>query len=275
MTDRPEHDPQPDAQADPGAPERFERYVDALLAGGRPSPDDIAGRDEAEMARLAAEMSAAVDPDAGPDPAFLEQLRARMRDADRGIAAAREPLPLRPATGGDRGVIRLSRRQLLQGGLIGAAGIAAGALGASVLRPTEPGRDPIWSDGTALISGEGEWVQVASTGDLPEGSALRFSTAAFDGYVVNDAGEIRALSSVCTHMGCTLRWRSGWKDFRCPCHGASFDLKGQLANGRSRWRQTGGYANDERAYPIELPDLIRPAVKVDGERILVWTAKQA
>jgi nitrite reductase/ring-hydroxylating ferredoxin subunit len=117
-------------------------------------------------------------------------------------------------------------------------------------------------------------VQVASLADLPEGSAVRFSTVAFDGYVVNDAGTIRALSSVCTHMGCTLRWRKGWQDLRCPCHGASFDLRGRLANSRERWREDGGYADDERAYPIELPDLIRPAVKVVEDRVLVWTARQ-
>ena len=46
--------------------ERFDRYLDALLAGGRPSPDDVSDRDEAEMARLAAELSAAGEPAAGP-----------------------------------------------------------------------------------------------------------------------------------------------------------------------------------------------------------------
>jgi nitrite reductase/ring-hydroxylating ferredoxin subunit len=259
------------------AVERFDRYLDSLLAGERPSPDDVADRDEAEMARLAAEMSAAADPGGGrPDPAFVEQLRLRMRAADDGIASVQVPPPVRPGLGGSMSRMRISRRQLLSGGVIGAAGLAAGALGASILRPpgAEP-RDPIWDDGSDLISGEGEWVAVATLAELPAGSAVRFSTVAFDGYVVNDAGEIRALSSVCTHMGCTLRFRQGWQDLRCPCHGASFDLTGRLANSRSRWRQEGGYADDERAYPIELPDLIRPAVKVEEDQVFVWTAKSA
>jgi nitrite reductase/ring-hydroxylating ferredoxin subunit len=182
---------------------------------------------------------------------------------------------MRPGIGGRVRGLRITRRQLLQSGVIGAAGVAAGALGATLLRPAAEGRDPIWNDGTDLVSGEGEWVPVATLAQLPVGGAVRFSTPAFDGYVVNDEGEIRALSSVCTHMGCTLSYRPAWRDLRCPCHGASFDLAGQLANGRSRWRETGGYRGDEHAYPIELPDLIRPAVRVVEERILVWTAKQA
>ncbi|HET6379915.1 MAG TPA: Rieske (2Fe-2S) protein [candidate division Zixibacteria bacterium] len=253
--------------------ERFERYLAALLAGGRPSPEDVADRDEAEMARLAAELSAAADPEAAPDPAFLEQLRARMRQADQGIRAVQTPLPVRPQVRPlSRGRIRISRRQLLAGGVVGAAGLAAGALGASVLRGDQDG-PLLWDDGSDLIGGEGEWQEVATLADLPEGAVLRFSTRAFDGFVVNDGGQVRALSSVCTHMGCTLYFRSGWRDLRCPCHGASFDLQGQLANGRARWRETGGYADDERAYPIELPPLIRPRVRVDGDRVLVWTAR--
>lgn len=254
--------------------ERFERYLDALLAGGRPSPDDVADRDEAEMARLAAEMSAAADPEeGGPDPAFLDQLRLRMRHADQGIASVQEPLPVRPGLGGPRSRIRVTRRQLLQGGLIGAAGLAAGAAGMSILRPADGEREWIWDDGSGLVAGEFEWVAVAAVAEVPVGGAVRFTTAAFDGYVVNDDGQIRALSSVCTHMGCTLQFRPSWSDLRCPCHAASFDLAGQLANGRDRWRQTGGYRGDERAYPIELPDLVRPEVRVENGQVLVKTAR--
>lgn len=255
--------------------ERFERYLDALLAGGRPSPDDVEDRDEAEMARLAAELSAAADPDeGGPDPAFLDQLRLRMRQADQGIASVQEPMPVRPGLGGARARVRVTRRQLLRGAVIGAAGVAAGAAGMSILRPGTGEGGWIWDDGSGLVAeGEGEWVAVARLDEVPIGAAVRFSTPAFDGYVVNDDGEIRALSSVCTHMGCSLQFRPAWSDLRCPCHGASFDLSGELANGRARWRETGGYRGDERAYPIQLPALVRPRIMVDGDRILVLTAR--
>jgi nitrite reductase/ring-hydroxylating ferredoxin subunit len=266
---------EPDEAMGPGA-DRFEHYLDALLGGERPSPHDVADRDEAEMARLAAELSAAADPDEGaPDPAFLDQLRLRMRQADQGIATVQEPLPLRP-TGTTPGRVRISRRQLLRAGVIGAAGVAAGAAGMVLLYPELAERQPIWDDGNPLIRPEdGEWVEVASVSDVAVGHAVRFSTPAFDGYVVNDNGQIRALQAVCTHMGCTLQFRPDWSDLRCPCHGASFDLRGELANGRDKWRSEGPYPGDSTAYQIDLPDLVKPTVKVDSDRVLVWTAREA
>ncbi|MDQ2674583.1 MAG: Rieske (2Fe-2S) protein [Chloroflexota bacterium] len=261
-----------DPQRDPAA-ERFDGYLDALLGEGRPSPDDVANRDEAEMARLAAELAATAR-GADPDPAFIEQLRRRMREADWGIAAVRTPPPVREAAGPQPAGTRpwnLSRRDVLRAGFGAAAGLAAGLVGVALRQRAE--QDPIDSDTAPLVAGEGFWAEVATVNDVPVGSAMRFSTPAFDGFIVNDAGQIRALSSVCTHMGCTLHFRPDWQDLRCPCHGASFDLAGRLANGRSRWRQTGGYAGDASAYPIELPDLVRPRVKVEDDRILVWTAQ--
>ena len=260
-------------ERDPRA-ERFERYLVALLAGGRPSPEDVETGDEAEMARLAAEMAGtAPRAEMDPDPAFVEQLRLRMRAADDGLAAVQVPPPVREhavEAGGSRSW-RLSRRQLLQGGIGAATGLAAGLIGVAVTRQA-PDSTPTLGGDDELVAGEGFWQEVALVSDLPMGAAARFSTAAFDGFVVNDGGEVRALSSVCTHMGCTLQYRPQWQDLRCPCHGASFDLNGQLANGRRTWRENP-YRGDARAYPIQLPDLVRPRVKVENGAILVWTAQ--
>jgi nitrite reductase/ring-hydroxylating ferredoxin subunit len=256
------------------AADRFDGYLETLLGDGRPSPESVGDRDEAEMARMAAELAASGRPPdaAAPDAAFVEQLRLRMREADAGIASVRVPPPVRePAEPAGSARWRLSRRQVLQAGFGAAAGMVAGVIGLSLRADAE--RRATLGDGDPLVSGEGFWTEVATVADVPPGTAVRFSTAAFDGFVVNDEGTIRALSSVCTHMGCTLYFRPDWWDLRCPCHGASFDLNGRLANGREAWRADGAYRGDAEAYPIELPDLVRPEVKVDGDRILVWTAQ--
>ena len=256
------------------AADRFDGYLDALLGAGRPSPEAVSDRDEAEMARLAAELAAAGGhPPSGsaPDAAFIEQLRLRMREADAGVATVRQPPPVRDeARPGGASRWRLSRREMLRAGLGAAAGMAAGVVGATLR--TRDDRTMV-GDEVPLVSGDGFWTEVARMEDIPPGTALRFSTAAFDGFVVNDEGTIRALSSVCTHMGCTLRFRPDWHDLRCPCHGASFDMSGRLANGRRTWRSGGGYPGDANAYPLELPDLVRPRVKVEGEAVMVWTAQ--
>jgi cytochrome b6-f complex iron-sulfur subunit len=268
MADELERDPR-----DGDAADRFDAYLEALLGEGRPSPDAVGDRDEAEMARMAAELAATSPPASGsaPDPAFLEQLRRRMRQADEAFDAVRVAPPVRDAEPRGEARWRLTRRQVLQAGLGAAAGVAAGVVGASLAgRGTggemAPGNQP-------LVSGDGFWSEVARVDDVPDGSAMRFSTAAFDGFVVNDGGTIRALSSVCTHMGCTLRFRPDWHDLRCPCHGASFGLDGKLANGRRGWRSEGGYLGDAEAYPLDLPDLVRPDVKVEDGTIYVWTAQ--
>ncbi|HSK93576.1 MAG TPA: Rieske (2Fe-2S) protein [Candidatus Angelobacter sp.] len=266
-----ERDPRLDERAG-----RFAAYLESLLADERPSPDVIDDRDEAEMARTAAELAGASSAGTDPDPSFVDQLRIRMRRADEALETVRVPPPVRerPEPGGI-GRARLSRRALLQAGLGAAAGLAAGAAGVALTRPEQrtPVDAPPAASDTPLVGGDGFWTDVAMLDDLPDGTARRFSTAAFDGFVVNDGGEVRALSAICTHMGCTLRFRPEQQDLRCPCHGASFDLAGRLANGSAAWGDRGGYAGDDAAYPIDLPDLARPRVKVEDGRIWVWTAQ--
>ena len=47
----------------------------------------------------------------------------------------------------------------------------------------------------------------------------------------SDAGSadqaVRALSSICPHMGCQVQVQSAGKSFVCPCHRASFGADGQ------------------------------------------------
>lgn len=40
-----------------------------------------------------------------------------------------------------------------------------------------------------------------------------------------------AISSVCTHLGCTVEWEPDTQEFACPCHGSRFDADGQTTRG--------------------------------------------
>jgi Rieske Fe-S protein len=42
---------------------------------------------------------------------------------------------------------------------------------------------------------------------------------------------VRALSSVCTHLGCRVAFDAESKRFACPCHGGFYDVQGQVVAG--------------------------------------------
>src|SRR5207302_2070055 len=79
-----------------------------------------------------------------------------------------------------------------------------------------------------LVADGASWVDVAALEDLPVGTARRFSTASFEGFVVNRDGVVEALSATCTHLGCILRFNPGAARLDCPCHRAAFGLDGTL-----------------------------------------------
>lgn len=41
-------------------------------------------------------------------------------------------------------------------------------------------------------------------------------------WIVRDSEKIYALSTVCTHLGCTPNWLENDNKFKCPCHGSGF-----------------------------------------------------
>ena len=45
-------------------------------------------------------------------------------------------------------------------------------------------------------------------------------------WIVRDKESIYALSTVCTHLGCTPNWLDAEKKFKCPCHGSGFRSTG-------------------------------------------------
>lgn len=40
-----------------------------------------------------------------------------------------------------------------------------------------------------------------------------------------------AISSICTHLGCNVRWNAERGGFDCPCHGSTFDANGKNTGG--------------------------------------------
>ncbi len=45
-------------------------------------------------------------------------------------------------------------------------------------------------------------------------------------WVVRNEGKLYALSTTCTHLGCTPNWLEKEAKFKCPCHGSGFYISG-------------------------------------------------
>ncbi|MFN8710718.1 MAG: ubiquinol-cytochrome c reductase iron-sulfur subunit [Planctomyces sp.] len=68
--------------------------------------------------------------------------------------------------------------------------------------------------------------KIGPPNDYAPGTVSTKWQAQFGIWVVNaevdGAAVIYALSTVCTHLGCTPNWLEGEQKFKCPCHGSGF-----------------------------------------------------
>lgn len=121
--------------------------------------------------------------------------------------------PDQPAINGRRKL--LNRFWALLGGL---AFIEFGWLGLSVLRSQE-GKHDTENEDVFLAIGEVEKFPPNSVTAIPKG---QFYLSCLED------GSFLALSRTCTHLGCSVPWNAEKSKFICPCHGSTFDLKGEV-----------------------------------------------
>lgn len=87
------------------------------------------------------------------------------------------------------------------------------------------------------------WLHAGDLSALEEGLPLPFTlrVARPDGpsevvdrkviYLVKNGGQVRALDSTCTHLGCRTRFNTESKQIECPCHGGVYDVNGNVVSG--------------------------------------------
>jgi len=99
--------------------------------------------------------------------------------------------------------------------------------------------------GPALKEEEAQtWIRVGSASkvELGEPTLFKVKIERKTGWVVNEeeisvyvltdnGRDFVAMSSICTHLGCRVRWISDQEQFFCPCHNAAFDKSGSVLSG--------------------------------------------
>jgi len=91
---------------------------------------------------------------------------------------------------------------------------------------------------------EGNWVRLGSTSKVELGTPTLFKTTVESqtGWIVTeeeksvyvlteDGRDYIALSNICTHLGCRVRWITDQGQYFCPCHNAAFDKIGLVVSG--------------------------------------------
>jgi cytochrome b6-f complex iron-sulfur subunit len=192
------------------AADRVARFVDDLLHGRRPRRFAASEEEAPAMTAAAGLLAGRVGADL-PDKAALDRIHKKLSEA----MDESPVVDLRP-----------TRRTWLRTLGTAAAAVVVGVTLDEVVtnsRPAETNGVP-----AVLIPDNGAWLAVASVSDLPPGHAMPVSAGAIQAVVVNDGGNITAVSGICTHLACKLQLDDANRKLDCPCHQTAFSWSGKV-----------------------------------------------
>lgn len=88
------------------------------------------------------------------------------------------------------------------------------------------------------------WMRLGATSKVELGTPtlFTFTIQSQTGWIVNaqevsvyvlstDGRTYIAMSNICTHLGCHIRWIAEQNHFFCPCHNGVFDISGNVVSG--------------------------------------------
>lgn len=88
------------------------------------------------------------------------------------------------------------------------------------------------------------WMRLGATSKVELGTPtlFTFTIQSQTGWIVNaqevsvyvlstDGRTYIAMSNICTHLGCHIRWITEQNHFFCPCHNGVFDISGNVVSG--------------------------------------------
>lgn len=98
--------------------------------------------------------------------------------------------------------------------------------------------------GPAIKKDQGDWIQLGSVSKVEMNKPTLFKTVVetqtgwikseeeVSAYVLTEDGQnYVAMSNICTHLGCRVRWLEDQDEFYCPCHNGQFSRDGSVVGG--------------------------------------------
>ena len=130
----------------------------------------------------------------------------------------------------------LSRRHFMQSAIWGIGGLIGAIFGLPAI---------IYIVGPSLKNQQTQtWMRLGPTSKVELGTPTLFSVKVktqtgwilneeeISVYVLtNDGRTYIAMSNICTHLGCHIRWIAEQNNFFCPCHNGVFDSSGNVISG--------------------------------------------
>jgi Rieske Fe-S protein len=130
----------------------------------------------------------------------------------------------------------LSRRNFMQAAIWGIGGLIGIGFGVPAVA---------YVVGPSLKSQQAQtWMRLGPTSKVELGTPtlFTFTIQTQTGWIVNseevsvyvlskDGRDYIAMSNICTHLGCHVRWITDQNLFFCPCHNGEFDINGNVIAG--------------------------------------------
>jgi cytochrome b6-f complex iron-sulfur subunit len=209
-------------------------------------------RSSSSAPRAAAPGSASAAP-AAPGTAIEVSAERTGRDIEREVAmerrtgaapdvsAAPPPLALPP----DEETLGVTRRQVLNRGIVTAFALGLSAFGAAMLAMLWPSLSGGF--GSKIRAGKLEdilkeiedkkepfylaagrfYINPYPKDDVPKAKAIQAYSSVMEGY---EQGVV-ALYQKCVHLGCRVPWCKPSQWFECPCHGSQYNRVGEKKGG--------------------------------------------
>lgn len=93
---------------------------------------------------------------------------------------------------------------------------------------------PVWRYLIPPVSGEPatQSVVAAQASQVKTNSGMLFKFGSKPGILIRTPdGELQAFNAICTHLDCTVQYKSDTSQLWCACHNGTYDLQGNVVSG--------------------------------------------